>query len=255
MRRSPSLCPDSGQPSELIDYDVHGCMCVVSPLCAELHGNDKWQTSSVSIKECFSIMFSGFSQPRTAFISKQFSDKLSFTGAQHTYMFWGGNWQMSHHSTPQILFFKMCVCVSVRVLSVHFASQYYLIISERLICCLIRIWICEIAFFSLDLSVVIFNCQCACTYGERGGGREMELSFINTWAGKVIVVKLNTFSHRNTEACECQSKQRTAILWETLLHLFLVSLGPRNPWGDPPSPSLQRQVEIHGLSASFCHAD
>lgn len=110
MRRSPSLCPDSGQPSELIDYDVHGCMCVVSPLCVELHGNDKWQTSSVSIKECFSIMFSGFSQPRTAFISKQFSDKLSFTGAQHAYMFWGGNWQMSHHSTPQILFFKTCVC-------------------------------------------------------------------------------------------------------------------------------------------------
>lgn len=110
MRRSPSLCPDSGQPSELIDYDVHGCMCVVSPLCVELHGNDKWQTSSVSIKECFSIMVSGFSQPRTAFISKQFSDKLSFTGAQHAYMFWGGNWQMSHHSTPQILFFKTCVC-------------------------------------------------------------------------------------------------------------------------------------------------
>lgn len=145
MRRSPSLCPDSGQPSELIDYDVHGCMCVASPLCVELHGNDKWQTSSVSIKECFSIMFSGFSQPRTAFISKQFSDKLSFTGAQHAYMFWGGNWQMSHHSTPQILFFKTCVCVSVRVLSVHFASQYYLIISERLICCLIpdmNLWNC-----------------------------------------------------------------------------------------------------------------
>lgn len=148
------------------------------------------------------------------------------------------------------------VCVSVRVISVHFASQYYLIISERLICCLIpdmNLWNCF--FFPLDLSVVIFNCQCACTHGERGGGREMELSFINTWAGKVIVVNLNTFSHRNTEACECQSKQRTAILWETLLHLFLVSLGPRNPWGDPPSPSLQRQVEIHGLSASFCHAD
>lgn len=25
MRRSPSLCPDSGQPSELIDNDVQGC--------------------------------------------------------------------------------------------------------------------------------------------------------------------------------------------------------------------------------------
>lgn len=159
MRRSPSLCPDSGQPSELIDYDVHGCMCVVSRLCIELHGNDKWQTSSVSIKECFSIMFSGFSQPRTALISKQFSDKLSFTGAQHAYMFWGGGAIGRWVTTPHHKYsFLKCVCVSVRVLSVHFASQYYLIISERLVCCLIPDmnlwnffhWICQSWFLIVN---------------------------------------------------------------------------------------------------------
>lgn len=235
------------------------CMdvCVLFPRsalsCMEMT-NDRHPVSL--LKNVFPLCSRGsVSRGLHSFPNSSQTSCLSLEPNMHT-CFGGGNWQMSHHSTPQILFFKTCVCVSVRVLSVHFASQYYLIISERLICCLIpdmNLWNC---FFSpLDLSVVIFNCQCACTHGERGGGREMELSFINTWAGKVIVVNLNTFSHRNTEACECQSKQRTAILWETLLHLFLVSLGPRNPWGDPPSPSLQRQVEIHGLSASFCHAD
>lgn len=59
MRRSPSLCPDSGPPSELIDNDVHCCVSVVPILCIGLHWKDKWQTSSVQCQIMFLLCSQG----------------------------------------------------------------------------------------------------------------------------------------------------------------------------------------------------
>lgn len=157
------------------------CMdvCVLFPRsalsCMEMT-NDRHPVSL--LKNFFPLCSQGsVSRGLHSFPNSSQTSCLSLEPKMHT-CFGGGHWQMSHHSTPQILFFKTCVCkcaCTFRTLCITVLFNNF-----RKVGMLFNTGYEFVNFFSLDLSVVIFNCQCACTHGERGGGREMELSFINT---------------------------------------------------------------------------
>lgn len=89
------------------------CMdvCVLFPRsalsCMEMT-NDRHPVSL--LKNVFPLCSRGsVSRGLHSFPNSSQTSCLSLEPNMHT-CFGGGNWQMSHHSTPQILFFKTCVC-------------------------------------------------------------------------------------------------------------------------------------------------